>query len=151
MEFFCLQRAKNLLNLKQLLCESSNSLKPTDVISFAGLKLRHSVLHQCLHPLKTLKYVLACSRVLQTERCTSLFCDQSSSFVLTDLQHVDMCDEIQYGWTTMSVCVLCLLVKASLAVPGQRQQQMREAEHQSSRGNPLYILLFLQADPYEME
>lgn len=45
----------------------------------------------------------------------------------------------------------CLVAKTSLGVLGQRQQQMREAEHQSHCENPLYILLLLQAHLYEME
>lgn len=104
-----------------------------------------TVPHQCLCPQKTLK---------STESCSSFFCHQFSHFVLTDLQQIGFqhrtCNEIQYG-RTVSVCVLCLVGKKSLGVPGQRQQQMREAEHQSSHENPLYILLLLQADPYEME
>lgn len=42
-----------------------------------------------------------------------------------------MC-EIQCGLTTVNGCALCMLVKTSPEQPGQRQQQMRKAEHQSS-------------------
>lgn len=82
------------------------------------------------------------------------FCHQSSHFVLTDLQQSGFQHRtcvMRYSMDGPWVCVLCLVGKTSPGVPGQRQQQMREAEHQSSHENPLYILLLLQADPYEME
>lgn len=90
-----------------------------------------------------------CVCVLKTNMSPRALKSCRLNFVITDLQQSGS----QCGTEQMEYyeCVGSALVKTLLGVPGQEQQQMREAEHQSSRENPLYILLLLQADPYEME